>query len=573
MSAFGIVQARSQAGHGGNPATRSLARTSLRTIALALVACAMVGLDFGPTAGAALGASTLVGELGGQLILAGGATTVASVDVPWTATVTGDPQSSGATFSLGQIDQPLPDPEPWGLGDAASGTIEVPGPGSYTFLLRYFAADGRVVDLVAGIDVAVEGAPAPTPLKPTPPAGPSGPADPAALHQSYRLEVALNYDAAELDTVETMTITNAGATAIGSVDLSVISKATGEYTQGGTVTVDGAVASTQWTTGTNLQVAFPTALPAGATAELRVAFHLQVTGDMGIGRSVVTPKIGVLALGEWFPILSREHDVNEIGDEQVSWNADEIVLDLTSDQALPRNAVACEGDIVTAPQTSGTHWVCQANDVRNYALAVSPRFQLASTHVGSVTIRSYSVSGRGGRAAAIAAGAIAAYIRAYGPAPYASLTLAEAGPDEWANEFPAFTFLGPSVIDNTYVVYHEVAHQWFYAALGNDQLVDPIVDEGLAEFSADTALGRPFTYRSSVVVDAPVDRWSTGQFAGDGGYFETVYHRGAAFFEGLRLAMGSGAFYGTIRTLLVTDRFGVITHQELFSARSVRMVP
>ena len=102
----------------------------------------------GPTAGAALGASTLHGQLGGQFILAGGATTIASLDVPWTATVTGDPQSSGATFSLGRIDQPLPDPQPWGLGDGASGTIEVPGPGSYTFLLRYFAADGRVVDLI-----------------------------------------------------------------------------------------------------------------------------------------------------------------------------------------------------------------------------------------------------------------------------------------------------------------------------------------------------------------------------------------------------------------------------------------
>jgi len=280
--------------------------------------------------------------------------------------------------------------------------------------------------------------------------------------------------------------------------------------------------------------------------------------------------LGVLALGEWFPILSREHDSYGIGDQQVSWNADEIVLDLTSDRALPHDAVACEGDIVTAPRTSGTHWVCRARDVRNYALAVSPRFSLTTTRVGSVTVRSYSVSGQGRRAGALAAAAIRAYARMYGPYPYPSLTIAEAGPRLWANEFPAFLFAGSSVIGDTYVMYHELAHQWFYAALGNDQQADPVIDEGLAEFSANTVLGRPFTYCSSVNVDAPVNRWASGAFAGCSGYFETVYHRGAAFFEGLRRAMGSTAFYGTLRTLLADDGVDVITHEELFAAFEAR---
>lgn len=32
-------------------------------------------------------------------------------------------------------------------------------------------------------------------------------------------------------------------------------------------------------------------------------------------------------------------------------------------------------------------------------------------------------------------------------------------------------------------VAHEVAHQWFYAAVGNDQYGEPWLDEGLAQFS------------------------------------------------------------------------------------------
>ena len=53
----------------------------------------------------------------------------------------------------------------------------------------------------------------------------------------------------------------------------------------------------------------------------------------------------------------------------------------------------------------------------------------------------------------------------YGPYPYPSLTIAEAGPRLWAHEFPALVFVGTAVIDDAYVMYHEIAHQWFYACL------------------------------------------------------------------------------------------------------------
>ena len=162
----------------------------------------------------------------------------------------------------------------------------------------------------------------------------------------------------------------------------------------------------------------------------------------------------------------------------------------------------------------------------------------------------------------------------YGPYPYPSLTIAEAGPRLWANEFPALVFVGTAVIDDAYVMYHEIAHQWFYAALGNDQQADPIIDEGLAELSANTVLGRGYAYCSSLRVDQPVDRWPAGHLIGEwmgcGGYFETIYHKGAAFYDAMRERMGATAFYATLRSLLTSERFGVITHDELFAAFEAR---
>jgi aminopeptidase N len=41
--------------------------------------------------------------------------------------------------------------------------------------------------------------------------------------------------------------------------------------------------------------------------------------------------------------------------------------------------------------------------------------------------------------------------------------------------------LGPATIERT--TSHEVAHQWFYALVGNDQARDPVLDEGLASYA------------------------------------------------------------------------------------------
>ena len=52
---------------------------------------------------------------------------------------------------------------------------------------------------------------------------------------------------------------------------------------------------------------------------------------------------GVLSFGQWFPIVSTEHEVYGIGDPQISYTAESVRLELTTTTALPRDAVACPG--------------------------------------------------------------------------------------------------------------------------------------------------------------------------------------------------------------------------------------
>jgi hypothetical protein len=88
--------------------------------------------------------------------------------------------------------------------------------------------------------------------------------------------------------------------------------------------------------------------------------------------------------------------------------------------------------------------------------------------------------------------ALEALANLYGPYPWPSLHLA-VGPDldRTGIEYPTLIFLGADGIAR--VTTHEVAHQWFYSLVGNDQARDPVLDEGLATY-AQAELDRIWPY-------------------------------------------------------------------------------
>jgi hypothetical protein len=109
---------------------------------------------------------------------------------------------------------------------------------------------------------------------------------------------------------------------------------------------------------------------------------------------------------------------------------------------------------------------------------------------------------------------------------------------------------------------HEIAHQWFYSWVGNDQIADPWLDEAFATYLPVLyyAEVRPDLYPAildrSVIRGGgagPVDGGIT-DFAGDGPYYATVYRRGARFLHELRGQLGDGAFTELVREHVATHR-------------------
>ena len=182
-----------------------------------------------------------------------------------------------------------------------------------------------------------------------------------------------------------------------------------------------------------------------------------------------------MRVSDWYPILSNAHGLRNPGDSQVSAAATSITLDLTTDRTL---TVAAPGRLV---EHRGRRRVYRLENARNHGFVAAPRLRrLSTTTRDGVRVRVFhtkAVSARNARfALREARRALERYDDAYGPYPWPELIVAPT-PGGWiATEWPSIVFMGSQTYGDAEVVHHEVAHQWFYALLGNDQLREPWVE-------------------------------------------------------------------------------------------------
>jgi hypothetical protein len=396
---------------------------------------------------------------------------------------------------------------------------------------------------------------------------PAAAATTTSLGQRYEISATLDVGNGRLDAVEEITLTNRSTRTIDHVNLSVVPRALGYLEMADTVTVDGRTVVGAWTTTINLRVPLD-GLDGGETVVIGLSFALNVGTSPDAFSARLSSDAGVLSFGQWFPIVSTEHEVYGLGDPQISFTADAIRLELTTTTPLPRDAVACPG-LVSAPESTGSEWICEVEDVRDFSFVVNPVFALTTRTVGDTTLRVYTQTVDGAVTADLATAALIGLSEAFGPYPWPDLVLAEVGAGGgFSMEYPRAIHLTRGKVVDTYVVYHEVAHQWFYAQLGNDQQREPWLDEGFADFSARYLMGIGENQCSTRPVNSEVFAWEAGPISGGDwsscdGYFETVFYKGTEFLNGLRAAMGDDAFFAAMREWVSANQHGFTTSRGL----------
>jgi hypothetical protein len=349
--------------------------------------------------------------------------------------------------------------------------------------------------------------------------------------------------------------------------------------------------------GTVVRVPLPKPLPPGESTTLTLDFTARVPHVQKNYYLVFAMAQGVISLGDWHPMLA----VYDHG----GWNLDypdgtigEIVFSesvfysvrVTLPQGLGLDVIATGVEAERILNADGTETVVYySGPVRDFHLLISDRYQVVSTIVDDTTINSYywpEHTACGKEALAFAERALTLFSEIFGEYPFAELDLAEADLWPWAIEWPGLILVGeplysdPAEECGEWHVVHEVAHQWWYSVVGNDQVDEPWLDEALANYS--TALYYTRVHDSETAMaaieehinrryEAYVQAYGDGIVGGPtrdytrASYYPLVYAKGTLFFKTLRKEMGDEAFFHALQTYYRQLKYRVATPEGLLS--------
>ncbi len=384
------------------------------------------------------------------------------------------------------------------------------------------------------------------------------------LRTTYVLKARLDYAKGTISATETINLTNTSGTTISKLNLSVLPKAFGELVSIGSYTVDGKVARAAWSNNANLVLQLGRNVPDGGSAVVKLAFKVIATSTIGTSLEGRLSKAnGIMQVSHWFPIISNGHGMRYPGDSQFTRAATKIRLELTTDSATVR--IAAPGKVITS--VDRTH-VYELTDARDFAFGASPSYKAVSALSAGSKVVVYYTTGAGTTALASATAALARFESAFGDYQWPRYVIAQTGRKGSGNEYPGIVFLGSAVFGSREVVAHETAHQWWYGMVGNEQVREPWIDEGLAEFAASYFYGDFHSYDSSLPVNTPSTSFpnlpSPVTAPDHNSYAQTIYYKSAKFLEGLRLRMGTTPFFNGLRALFKANRAGVMTTREFY---------
>ncbi len=292
-------------------------------------------------------------------------------------------------------------------------------------------------------------------------------------------------------------------------------------------------------------------------------------------------------LGNFFPILCHIDNGNysctpyyNIGDPFVS---DVANFDVTL-KIDEKYVVASTGNLVEASSDNGfVTYNYHADAVRDFAFVCSDKYKKLSQTVGNTTINYFYYSDNDSEnSLATAVGAFSYYNENIGNYPYNQLSVCETDFCYGGMEYPSLVMVTSGSQSYQEAVAHEVAHQWFYATVGNNQIENAWMDEGLAEFLTylylDNAnvvtleknvMANLKTYTTYVDVlnnyyqNADTTFRSIANFKNDNEYVVMTYIKGSLLFSTIYETVGQAKFFKALSTYYNSAMFTVAAPSQL----------
>jgi hypothetical protein len=404
---------------------------------------------------------------------------------------------------------------------------------------------------------------------------------PASSRTQYTLYVTLDYAGHGGAVNESIGYTNNTGQSLSTVVLAVEPNLWTNCFSLDQLQQDGTAVADYTLNGQRLTISLAQPLAPAATTSFSLGYRLSLPwkpldGTFGY-------RSNQLNLTDWYPFIVPYvsgwllHDPWTFG-EHLVYDAADFDVSVKANKADVVLAASAPGEV------SGgvTHYHLDA--ARTFILSASDSYKVDDSAVGTVKIEAYYFAGHEDANKAVvwmATQSLGLYEAKFGPYPYQSLSIVETDVAD-GQEYDGLVFLASRFYSdyngkaksNLFTIgTHEIAHQWWFGLVGDDQATEPWLDEAMAVYSERIFYEYNYPgygdwwwnfrvnyFGPSGYVDSSVYSFSTFR-----AYVNAVYLNGAKFLEDLRMRIGDEAFFAFLKDYASTYAHGHVTTYDFFA--------
>ncbi|MBQ9729047.1 MAG: M1 family metallopeptidase [Clostridia bacterium] len=230
-------------------------------------------------------------------------------------------------------------------------------------------------------------------------------------------------------------------------------------------------------------------------------------------------------------------------------------------------------------------------NARDFAMVVSDRFKVLETAVNGKSVKYYYYDDKNAEESlSAAAESFAFFEKTFGEYPYEQYSVAQTGFCYGGMEYPCLSMISDALNEEAKIrsIVHETAHQWWYAAVGSDQIENAWQDEGVAEYSSVLFFEAYEKYgftREALVTEAlkeyrsyydvygsVLGRTDTrmtrnlSEYLSDYEYRCIAYDKGVVMMDTLRKSIGDKKFFSGLKKYYEGNLFRMATPNDLIGS-------
>ena len=257
-------------------------------------------------------------------------------------------------------------------------------------------------------------------------------------------------------------------------------------------------------------------------------------------------------------------------------------------------SLASSGNVVITEKNGMNKAKIKGEKIRDFCFVLSNKFEMVSGNCGDITINYWGYKGDSNLDSSLKTSieAVATFNELFGDYPYSTLNIVKSNFVHGGMEYPNLVLISDEVSsqDLAYVIVHEIAHQWWYGVVGNNEYDYAWIDEGLTEYSTflffENHSEYGFNYSNMISnalesyklfekiyikitgsVDSRIDR-PLDEFETEPEYVQCVYNKTVLMFDSIRNSVGKKKFLKAMKDLYNDYAFQNITPAMLINSFS-----